>query len=209
MRALVIVDVQSDFCPGGALAVEDGDAVVPVINRLQEHYDLVVAAQDWHPRHHGSFAVEHGKSPGEVVELDGLQQTLWPVHCVQGEPGAELVAELDRERIARVFRKGTDPRVDSYSGFFDNGHRQATGLAEYLKSNGVMEVHVAGLATDYCVKYTALDARELGFDTCVVADACRGVDLEPGDVERAIGEMRAAGVRILESRDIQGGRSAP
>ena len=200
MKALVIVDVQNDFCPGGSLAVPEGDRVVPIINGLMPRFDLVVAAQDWHPADHGSFAANHpGRKPGEVIELDGLEQLLWPVHCVQGTAGAELHPELNRAGITRVFQKGIDRNVDSYSGFFDNGRRQATGLGDYLRQQGVTDVCVCGLATDYCVKATALDALELGFATCLVEDACRGVDLSPGDVERAIAHMAEAGVRVVQS----------
>ena len=198
MKALIIVDVQNDFCPGGALPVPEGDQVVAAINRIQPRFDLVVATQDWHPADHGSFAANHpGRSPGDEITLAGLPQILWPVHCVQGTPGAELHPGLDRSRIAQVFYKGTDPSIDSYSGFFDNGRRSATGLAEYLKSQGAEEVYVSGLATDYCVKATALDAVGLGFKTYLVADACRGVELRPGDVQRAIDEMRTGGTGIL------------
>jgi nicotinamidase/pyrazinamidase len=196
-KALIIVDVQNDFCPGGALAVPEGDQVVAVINRLQPEFDLVVATQDWHPADHGSFAANHpGRSPGEQIELAGLPQILWPVHCVQGTSGAELHPGLNRERIARVFQKGADPSVDSYSGFFDNGRRASTGLGEYLKEQGASDVYVCGLATDYCVRATALDAASLGFETHLLEDACRGVELRPGDVRRAIDEMRAGGVII-------------
>lgn len=198
MNALILVDVQNDFCPGGALPVPEGDLVVPVINRLQHGFDLVVATQDWHPASHGSFAVNHpGRNPGETIELAGLAQILWPVHCVQNSPGAGFHPALDRSRIAAVFRKGTDPNVDSYSGFFDNGRRSSTGLDDYLKSQGVSDVYVCGLATDYCVKATALDAVGLGYRTCLVQEACRGVNLRPGDVQQAIDAMRAAGVVIL------------
>ncbi|MHC4490780.1 MAG: bifunctional nicotinamidase/pyrazinamidase [Planctomycetota bacterium] len=200
MRALVLVDIQNDFCPGGALAVPDGDAVVEVANRVQPRFDLVVATQDWHPPDHGSFATD-GRAPGTVVDLLGLEQILWPVHCVQHTRGADFHPGLDRERVAQVFWKGTDPGVDSYSGFFDNAHRQTTGLGDYLKERGVDEVFILGLATDYCVKFTALDAVALGFKTFVVADGCRGVLLEPGDVERAVAEMRAAGVAIVGSAE--------
>jgi nicotinamidase/pyrazinamidase len=196
-QALIIVDVQHDFLPGGALPVPEGDQVIPVINQLQKQFELVVATQDWHPAGHGSFASSHpGKRPGEVIELHGLPQVLWPDHCVQGTLGAELARGLDTARIARVFQKGTDPAVDSYSGFFDNGHRHDTGLADYLRQQGVQVVYVAGLATDYCVKYTALDAARLGFETHLLLPACRGVNLCPGDVDRAVEEMRAAGVQV-------------
>jgi nicotinamidase/pyrazinamidase len=197
MKALIIVDVQNDFCPGGALPVPEGDRVVEVISRVQPEFGLVVATQDWHPAEHGSFAANHpGRSPGEQIELAGLPQILWPVHCVQGTPGAELHPGLDRSRIARVFHKGADPSVDSYSGFFDNGRRTSTGLGEYLKDQGVTDVYVCGLATDYCVKATALDAVALGFKTHLLEDGCRGVELQAGDVQRAINEMREQGVFI-------------
>ncbi len=182
--ALILVDVQNDFCPGGSLAVKEGDRVVPVVNELQKHFALVVATKDWHPAGHSSFA------------------SLWPPHCVQETAGAEFVAGLDTSRVARVFLKGTDMDIDSYSGFFDNEHRRATGLGDYLKERGVTDVTIAGLATDYCVKYTALDAVMLGFNTTVVADACRGVEVSEGDTARALEEMAAAGVRIIESRQL-------
>ncbi len=198
MKALIIVDVQNDFCPGGALPVPEGDRVVEVISRVQPEFGLVVATQDWHPAEHGSFAANHpGRSPGEQIELAGLPQILWPVHCVQGTPGAELHPGLDRSRIARVFHKGADPSVDSYSGFFDNGRRTSTGLGEYLKDQGVTDVYVCGLATDYCVKATALDAVALGFKTHLLEDGCRGVELREGDVQRAVEEMRRRGVVIV------------
>ncbi len=202
-KALILVDIQNDFCPGGALAVGEGDQVVPVANRLMQAFELVVAAQDWHPPDHLSFAANHpGRSPGEVIELDGLEQILWPVHCVQETPGAEFHPALDLGRIAGVVRKGTDRRIDSYSGFFDNGHRRATELEAYLRAQGVEQVFICGLATDYCVKFTALDAAELGFRTTVVEDACRGVELKPGDVERALEEMRSQGVEIVRSSEV-------
>lgn len=203
MKALVIVDVQNDFCPGGALPVPEGDQVVPILNRLQPCFDLVVATQDWHPINHASFAANHpGRKPGEVIDLHGLSQVLWPVHCVQETPGAEFHPALDRGRIAAVFRKGVDPEIDSYSGFFDNGHRRSTGLADYLQSHGVREVYIGGLATDYCVKFTALDAVALGFPTHLIQDACRGVNLNLGDVVQAIDQMREAGVKIVSSSEI-------
>ncbi len=198
MPTLIIVDVQNDFCPGGALAVPEGDRIVPLINSLQPRYELVVATQDWHPADHGSFAASHpGRSPGELIELAGLPQILWPVHCVQGTPGAEFHPGLNLDRVARTFRKGTNPQIDSYSGFFDNGRRTSTGLGEYLRGQGVKEVHVCGLATDYCVKWTALDAVDQGFETCLLEDACRGVELHSGDVQKALEEMRRAGVRYF------------
>jgi nicotinamidase/pyrazinamidase len=203
MNALILVDIQNDFLPGGALAVPEGDQVIPVANRVQAAFPLVVATQDWHPAAHGSFAANHpGRSPGEVIQLGGLTQILWPVHCVQDTPGAAFASGLDTGHVARVFPKGTDPSIDSYSGFFDNGHRQATGLGDYLREHGVTAVHVLGLATDYCVKFTALDARTLGFETTLILDGCRGVNLHPGDVDRALAELRAAGVRLIGSTDL-------
>lgn len=196
-RALIVVDVQNDFLPGGALAVPEGDAVIEAINVLMESFDLVFATQDWHPADHGSFAANHpGRRIGEVIDLNGLQQVLWPVHCVQNTGGAEFAPALRFARFDNVFRKGTDPAVDSYSGLYDNGHRHSTGLAEALKARGVREVSVCGLATDYCVKFTALDALREGFDVTLIERASRGVNLTPGDVGAAIKAMREAGVKV-------------
>lgn len=200
MKTLIIVDVQNDFVDGGALAVPGGSELIPIINRLQTpFYDLIVATQDWHPVGHASFAANHpGKHPFDSIDLHGRPQTLWPVHCVQETSGADFAPGLDRTRWAHIFPKGTDPEIDSYSGFFDNGHRRATGLGDYLRERGVEEVHVVGLATDYCVKATALDARGLGLRVCLLPDACRGVGIQPGDIARALDEMRVAGVKIAE-----------
>ncbi len=200
MRALLVVDVQNDFLPGGALEVPRGDEVVGVVNGLMRRFELVIATQDWHPPDHTSFAVNHpGRRPGQEIELDGLPQMLWPAHCVARSPGADFAPGLETERFAAVFRKGTDAGIDSYSGFFDNRHLRATGLGDDLARRGVDEVWVAGLATDYCVRFTALDARGLGLRTVVVEDACRGVELQPGDVAAAIAEMREAGCRLAQS----------
>ena len=204
MRALILVDIQNDFLPGGALAVPRGDEVIPVANRVSPGFDPVVATQDWHPPDHGSFAANHpGKKVGEVIDLHGMPQVLWPVHCVQGTTGAAFAPALDVSRVRRVFQKGTDPAIDSYSGFFDNGHRRPTGLAEYLREQSVTDVYVMGLATDYCVKFTALDAvQRAGLRTHLIEDGCRGVNLHPGDSEAAITEMRAAGVDVVRSGDL-------
>jgi nicotinamidase/pyrazinamidase len=200
MRSLILVDIQNDFIPGGALPVPEGDQVVPIVNRLQQGFDLIVATRDWHPLDHGSFAANHpGRKPGDLIDLHGLRQILWPIHCVQGTPGADFVSGLERDHWDRVFSKGIDPQIDSYSGFFDNGHRRSTGLGDYLRERGVDEVYVAGLATDYCVKLSVLDALALGFNTFVVLDACRGVNLQPGDAERAMAEMAKAGAVIVTS----------
>ncbi|MCY1054369.1 MULTISPECIES: bifunctional nicotinamidase/pyrazinamidase [Nannocystis] len=203
MRALILVDIQNDFLPGGALAVPEGDRVIAVANALMPRFPLVVATQDWHPPDHGSFADNHpGRAPGEVITLAGLQQVLWPTHCVQGTRGAEFAGALAREPVAQIFVKGVDPEVDSYSGFFDNGRRRSTGLGEYLQAHGVREAVVLGLATDYCVKFTALDALSLGLQTTLVEDGSRGVELQPGDVARALAEVRAAGGAVRRSADL-------
>lgn len=205
MKALVLVDLQNDFCPGGALPVAEGDKVIPVANRLQPHFEIIGATQDWHPRDHGSFAANHpGRKPGEVIDLHGLPQVLWPVHCVQEAAGADFHKALDLTRVERVFRKGADPAVDSYSGFFDNGRRKATGLGDFLKDRGVTDVYFCGLATDYCVKFSALDAVGLGFRTWLVEDGCRAVNLKPGDAERALAEMRDKGIHLVTSRAVCG-----
>ncbi|MCB0839717.1 MAG: bifunctional nicotinamidase/pyrazinamidase [Bacteroidetes bacterium] len=197
-KALIIVDIQNDFLPGGALAVNEGDQIIPLVNSIQNQFDLIVATQDWHPANHGSFAANHQeKSPGEVIDLYGLTQVLWPVHCVQNSPGAEFASDLDMKQVAKIFPKGTDPDIDSYSGFFDNGRKKKTGLGDFLQSEGVTHVYVVGLATDYCVKYTALDAASLGFQTTVIKDACRGVNLQPNDTEDALSEMLAKGIKIM------------
>jgi nicotinamidase/pyrazinamidase len=200
MNALILVDIQNDFVPGGALPVSEGGRIIPIVNRIQSQFDLVVATQDWHPANHGSFATNHpGKKAGDLIDLDGLPQILWPVHCVQNSVGAAFVPAFEVNQVTEVFQKGTDPRIDSYSSFFDNGHRKATGLGDFLKSRNVTDVFVAGLATDYCVKFTALDALGLGFKTHLVAEACRGVNLQPDDVTNAIREMEKAGVTLVKS----------
>ncbi|MBI2825539.1 MAG: bifunctional nicotinamidase/pyrazinamidase [Planctomycetia bacterium] len=202
-RALAIVDVQNDFLPGGALAVPGSGEIISVINRVQPLFELVVATLDWHPRDHVSFAVNHpGRVPGDVITVDGQSQVLWPVHCVQATAGAALADELAAGRIARVFHKGTDPRLDSYSAFFDNAHRRGTGLGDYLKAAGVRELFLAGLTTEYCVAHSARDALWLGFQVTVIQDACRGIELHSGDVAAAIENMRAAGVRLVNSDEL-------
>ncbi len=204
-KALILVDIQNDFLPGGALAVPEGDAVIPIANQLQAQgiFDLVLATQDWHPANHGSFAAnKEGAKVGELLELNGLPQVMWPVHCVQKTKGAELAEALEKKHIQKIIYKGTDATIDSYSGFFDNGHRKATGMGDYLKAQGITNVYVMGLATDYCVKFTALDAHELGFNTFLIADGSRGVNLQTGDVDQAITEMKMAGVSIIQHSDL-------
>ncbi len=204
MRALVLTDLQNDFLPGGALAVPEGDVVVPIANALQKVFPLVVATQDWHPPNHGSFAANHpGKKVYDEIELNGSRQTLWPVHCVQNSPGADFSAVMNRERVRKIFQKGVDPLIDSYSGLYDNAHRRSTGMGEWLKEQKVTDLYFCGLATDYCVKFSALDAVKLGFRTFVVEDACRGVNVHPGDVERALAEIHSAGAKIVRSDELK------
>jgi nicotinamidase/pyrazinamidase len=203
MNALIIVDLQNDFLPGGALPVPHGDEVIPLANELQRKFELVLGTKDWHPANHGSFAENHkGKKPGDRIILDGIEQILWPVHCVQNTRGAEFSPAFDTSRIAHVFHKGVDPLIDSYSTFFDNAHRRHTGLAHYLQERSIKDIYLLGLALDYCVKYSALDARQLGLNTHVVLDGCAGIDLEPGDINRALNEMKCAGAKILKSSEL-------
>ena len=204
MRALILVDLQNDFMPGGPLGVPEGDATVAMANRLMPAFELVVATQDCHPRDHGSFVTQHpGANVGDQVQLGGLPQTAWPVHCVQGTSGAALHDALDPSRIERVFPKGTDAGIDSYSGFFDNGKLRATGLGDYLRERGATDVYVMGLATDYCVKATAIDAAELGFATRLITDGCRAVNLDPHDETRALQAMRDAGVVPVTAAEVE------
>ncbi len=191
---LIVVDVQNDFCPGGALAVPDGDTVVPVINTLARRFDNVVLTQDWHPRGHASFATSHaGKKPFENIEMPYGRQVLWPDHCVQGSVGAAFHAGLDIPHAQMIVRKGYRASVDSYSGFREADRSTTTGLGGYLRERGLARACIVGLATDFCVAWTALDARRLGFVTTVIEDACRAIDLE-GSLAKAWAEMRTAGV---------------
>ena len=205
MKALLLVDIQNGFCPGGNLAVPEGDRVVPVANRLIEEggYDVIVASQDWHPSDHGSFASQHpGKKPFEIGELCGRQQMLWPDHCVQGTPDAEFHPDLRIDEIDYVQQKGENPAIDSYSAFRDNDKAAVTGLAGYLRAQQINELDICGLATDYCVKFSALDAVEMlpGVQVCFIEDASRGIDAK--GVRAAIEEMRSNGVGIVRSRQI-------
>ena len=191
---LLVVDVQNDFCPGGSLAVADGDAVVPVINALARRFRHVVLTQDWHPAGHASFASSHpGRRPFETIELAYGSQVLWPDHCVQGSPGAAFHAGLDLPHAEAVIRKGFRPGIDSYSGLIEADRRTPTGLEGYLRERGIAKVVIAGLATDFCVNWTAQDAARAGFETVVVEDACRAIDLD-GSLDRAWAEMAAAGI---------------
>ncbi len=198
MRALVIVDLQNDFMPEGALGVPEADRIVPLINRLIGKFDIVVASQDYHPCNHCSLISNHpGRRVRESVVINGLSQIIWPDHCIEGTYGSRLVEKLDQSRLARVFHKGTHPEYDSYSCFFDNGHFYSTGLDDFLRQAGADQIYLCGLTIDYCVKYSAIDAVACGFDTYVILDACRGIDMIPGDLHNAITEMVAAGVRII------------
>lgn len=201
--ALILVDLQNDFCQGGALAVPEGDAVIPLANQLQPYFTHVIATKDWHPANHMSFAMQHpGHHVGDLISLDHATQVLWPDHCVQNTHGADFHPALKTTHIEKVFLKGTDPAVDSYSAFFDNAHLRSTGLADYLREKGIDTVYIMGLATDYCVKYSCLDAATLGFQVFVIEDACRGVELQSGDTEAALREMERAGVQRVRMRDV-------
>lgn len=198
--ALILVDLQNDFCDGGALEVPGGSSVIPLANQLQQHFDLIIATLDWHPADHTSFASSHpGHGIGDVVRTDKILQILWPDHCVQNTAGAAFHPDLNVSRVTKIFHKGIDRSIDSYSAFFDNEHLRATGLGDYLQECGVSDVYIIGLATDYCVKYSALDAKHLGFNVFVIEDACRGVDLAEGDVAAAFNAMRAVGIHVISS----------
>lgn len=201
MQALIIADVQYDFLPGGALEVPEGDQIIPVINRLQKQFPLVLATQDWHPLNHGSFASAHpGKNTFETIQLNDLDQILWPDHCVQGSYGAKFSSQLEQKRIEAIFRKGLDPTIDSYSGFFDNGRKKSTGLTAYLKGKGVDEVFICGLAGDFCVAYTTLDALSEGFKTTLIKDATRPIDQEGFD--KMISKIRDQGGQVITSAEL-------
>lgn len=197
-RALIIADVQNDFLPGGALGIKDGDQVIPLVNALSPKFDKVIATQDWHPENHMSFARTHGKKEHEVMEIDGIDQMLWPVHCVPGTFGAAFHKDLDLKPVHLILRKGTDPCIDSYSVFLENDKRTETGLRFYLKGLGINEIYLCGLATDYCVYYSALDSRQFGFDTTVILDATRGVNVPEGSITAAVKDMAERGVRIID-----------
>jgi nicotinamidase/pyrazinamidase len=206
-KALLLIDIQNGFCPGGNLPVPNGDAVVPIANALMAsgHYDLIVASKDWHPADHGSFASMHpGKQPFEMGMLSGQQQVMWPDHCVQGTHDAEFHPQLDIDRVDYIQKKGENPNVDSYSAFRDNDQASVTGLDAYLKEKGVTELDIVGLATDFCVKFSALDAIDMlpGVTTRFIQDASRGID--PQTVEAAIAEMQSHGIHVITSSTILG-----
>ena len=196
MHALIVIDVQNDFCPGGALAVPGGDEIVAGINQLMEEADAVILTQDWHPAGHSSFASSHdGKSPYDLTEMPYGPQVLWPDHCIQGTPGAEFHADLNQTRADLIIRKGYNPAIDSYSAFFENDHTTPTGLEGYLRTRGITRLTMVGLALDFCVNYSAVDAAKLGFDVTVRQDLCRAIDLD-GSLEAAREGMVGAGVQL-------------
>ena len=200
--ALLVIDVQNDFIPGGQLAVPEGDQIVPLINRLSGLFKQVIIAQDWHPSGHASFASSHpGRQPYEVIQLPYGEQTLWPDHCVQGSAGAEFHPDLKLPHAQLIIRKGCNPDIDSYSAFLEADRRTTTGLAGYLKERGIDTVYMVGLALDFCVMFSALDARAAGFNTFVVLDACRAIDME-GSLATAMERMQTAGVGLIQSNQL-------
>lgn len=203
-KALILIDLQNDFCPGGNLAVAEGDQVIPIANQVQSYFDLVIATKDWHPQDHKSFAINHiGKKIGEIISLNSIPQILWPSHCVQKSVGSDFHSELQTEKITKIFYKGSDPLVDSYSAFFDNAHLHDTGLGDYLKNKNIKDIYLMGLATDYCVKFSCLDACNLGFNVYIIKEGCRGVELKPGDCANAFEEMLEAGAKIVSLAEVQ------
>jgi nicotinamidase/pyrazinamidase len=202
MNALLLVDIQKDFLPDGSLPVPEGDEIIPVVNKLQDYFDIIVATQDWHPEDHGSFASSHeGRQPGDKVELDGVEQILWPDHCIQDSEGAELADDLKTEKVIKTIKKGIDPKIDSYSGFYDNQHMRATGLRDYLQGENVDAVYITGLAADVCVRFTALDAIESGYKTYLIKDATRAVGGEEA-LNKTMEELESKGVKIITSEEI-------
>lgn len=198
-KALVVIDMQQDFCPGGALAVPEGDALLPGINALMAEADAVVLTQDWHPAGHSSFATSHaGKSPYELIEMPYGAQVLWPDHCIQGSLGAQFHPDLQTDRADLVIRKGYNPDIDSYSAFFENDHKTPTGLEGYLRTRGIVELEMVGLALDFCVHFSAVDAAKLGFRVTVRQDLCRAIDLD-GSLTAALQVMQTTGVQLVTS----------
>ena len=197
MQALIVIDVQNDFCPGGALAVPQGDAIVQGINTMMADFDAVILTQDWHPAGHSSFASAHqGSAPYDMIEMPYGPQVLWPDHCIQGSMGAKFHMELQQDRADLIIRKGYNPAIDSYSAFFENDHKTPTGLEGYLRTRGISKLTMVGLALDFCVNYSAVDAAKLEFDVTVQKGLCRAIDLN-GSLDAAVSGMQAAGVKIV------------
>jgi nicotinamidase/pyrazinamidase len=202
--ALIFIDLQNDFFPGGSLGVPGADAIFPLANTIQDRFNLVIATQDWHPKNHKSFANNHPSHKiFETVVLNGLPQVLWPDHCVQDTKGAELHSSLRRDKIHKIIHKGTDPEIDSYSAFFDNAHQKETKLNQFLKEKGIDTVYIMGLATDYCALYTVLDAVHLGYETYLIEDGCFGINQKPNDVANAIEQMKSVGAIIIKSDELE------
>lgn len=202
MKALLIVDLQNDFCEGGALEVPEGSTIVPAVNQLINSFDAIIQTQDWHPEGHASFASSHkGKSPNDTIEMDYGSQVLWPDHCVQGSKGAEFHPDLNTNKSQVIIRKGFRPQIDSYSAFFENDQETKTGLTGYLKTRGITDLYTVGLATDFCVKWSVLDGLKEGFNMYIVEDAVKGIDID-GSVESAWDEMKSEGVHVIQSESI-------
>ncbi len=205
MKALLLIDLQNDFCHLGALEVKEANSIIPIANDLMSHFDEIVASQDWHPADHLSFAANHyWKKPGQIIDLNGLEQILWPIHCVQNSMGAAFHDGLNTQKITKVIYKGTDKSIDSYSVFYDNGHLKATDLHDYLQSKNIKELYILGLATDYCVQFTVLDALELNYTVYLIQDACKAVNLNENDGQNAILKMQEKGAIIINSNELLG-----
>jgi nicotinamidase/pyrazinamidase len=202
LKALILIDLQNDFMPWGSVGIEKSNEIIPLANQIMEHFNLVVASQDWHPADHKSFAANHPwRMPGQVIDLHGIPQLLWTMHCVQHSFGAELVNGLNANRISKIFQKGVNSGVDSYSIFFENDHKNSSGLEDYLKSHKVKEIFIMGLTTDFGVKYSALDAVQLGFKTNVIIDGCQWFDLE--NVEKTLNELKIENIQIINADDLR------
>jgi len=201
--ALIIIDLQNDFCPGGALVVPEGDGIIPLINKLSGKFKRVIATQDWHPTDHMSFAVNHpGKKEFDVIDYNGMKQVLWPEHCVSGTFGAQFHSDLDINNVDLIIKKGRNPEIDSYSAFKENDKKTLTGLEGYLRNLDIRQTYICGLALDYCVLYSALDSRELGFDTYVIIDGTKGIDSPEGNIDKSLAIMKEKGIKIIESNDL-------
>ncbi|TBL85907.1 bifunctional nicotinamidase/pyrazinamidase [Hafnia alvei] len=205
--ALLLIDLQNDFCPQGALAVSEGDRVIPIaldaIKQAQQNSVPVIATQDWHPAHHGSFASQSGGKIGEMGKLAGLEQIWWPDHCIQGSEGAEFHPQLNAAHFDHIVHKGTDASIDSYSAFFDNGRRASTELHHWLQRHQIHTLYMMGLATDYCVKYSVMDALHLGYRVVVITDGCRGVNIKPEDSKIALQQMQTLGATLMTLSDVK------